>query len=282
MADQFFIIGDPVSHSISPCIHNALFSHFHLEGRYTALHIPAGEVAPFFESFPDRYRGGNVTVPHKVDVLPFMNSLGEEAECIGAVNTVTVGENGTLKGDNTDCKGFIESVREEGDGAIPGPVSLLGAGGAARGILYGLIRSGVEEIFLLNRTLEKAVDLSKEMGRIDKGVKIHPLPMEGEDFSGSLSESRMVVNSTSLGMGKEFFGFPFNAVKKKAMVVDIVYKKKGTYLIREGNKRGIRCVSGLPMLASQAAHSFYLWTGILPGYDLVKKIALRCMEKGMT
>jgi shikimate dehydrogenase len=278
MENLFFIIGNPVSHSISPCIHNTLFAQYSLEGCYVPVSITKEQLGPFFKDLGNSFRGGNVTVPHKVACLPFMNILGEEVDYTGAINTVTVEEDGKLRGNNTDCFGFIASLEAETGAPIPEPVALFGAGGAARGILYGLLQTGVKEVFLFNRTPGKARALAHEMEKAFDTAKIREISPGSRDHEGALESSNLVVNATSLGLIEEFTDFPFSRVKKGAILVDIVYKDETTFLVKEGRRRGIQCVSGLPMLAAQAAFAFQHFTGILPEYHLVREIALSCLK----
>lgn len=219
-----------------------------------------------------------MTIPHKVAALEFMDVLGEEAKYTGAVNTVTVLEDGRLRGNNTDCQGFVFSLERELEGPIPEPVTVIGAGGAARGILYGLMTGGLQNFVILNRTLDRVKDLIDSMSPLIQEVNFTPRILEKASLALSLEEARLVVNASALGLEEDFIEFPFGVLKMGTTIVDIVYKKGDTYLMREGRKRGYTCVDALPMLASQAAFAFQHWTGILPEYRLVKKIANTCLE----
>jgi shikimate dehydrogenase len=275
---QFFIIGDPISHSISPCIHNTLFEHYSLDARYDAIRVRGIELDAFFRKLRDTYRGGNVTVPHKVASIPFMDDLGEEAKYSGAINTVTLQDDGRLRGNNTDSTGFVYSLKEELGGKIPEPVAIIGAGGAARGILYGLIAAGLKKYLLFNRTLSRAEEVIGHMSSLSGGVDISIHMLEVDTLGRSLAGAGLIVNASSLGLVENFKDFPFGRLKMETTIVDIVYKKGGTSLMKEGLKRGFRCVGALPMLAAQAAYSFHHWTGIMPDYNLVKNIASKCLE----
>jgi shikimate dehydrogenase len=278
MPEKYFIIGDPVSHSISPCIHNALFKHYSLDAQYEALRIEKDKLSGFFRTLRGTYRGGNVTIPHKVAALGFMEELGEEAGYTGAINTVTLLPDGRLKGNNTDASGFVYSLTRELGGVIPEPVAIIGAGGAARGILYGLIVSGLKEFVIINRTMGRVESLLKDFSSIARGADIAVCPFEGDEFGKALEGANLIVNASALGLHEDFKDFPFKRLKMKTTLVDIVYKQGNTYLINEGLKRGFTCVDALPMLAAQAVFAFQCWTGILPDYTMVKNIATKCLE----
>ncbi|NIO15733.1 MAG: shikimate dehydrogenase [Deltaproteobacteria bacterium] len=278
MPERYFIIGDPVSHSISPCIHNALFKHYGIDARYEALRVTADELSEFFHSLRDTYRGGNVTIPHKVAAIAFMNELGEEAIHTGAINTVTLDADGALRGNNTDVSGFVYSLERELGGPIPEPVGIIGAGGAARGVLYGLITQGLKEYVLVNRTRTKAEALLEDFSSLSRGLDITVCKLEGGAYEKALARVNLIVNASALGLREDFKEFPFERLKKKTTLVDIVYKKGNTYLVNEGMKRGFTCIDALPMLAAQAAFAFRHWTKILPDYTMVKKIATNCLE----
>lgn len=258
-ANRAFVIGHPIAHSRSPKIHGHWLKSYGLAGSYEAIDVVPGDLAGFIAAWRENgFRGGNVTIPHKEAVFELVDRIDTAAERIGAVNTLWF-EDGRLWGGNTDAHGFAANLDEHAPGwAANGPAVVLGAGGAARAIIYALKERGVRDIRILNRTLERAGDLRDRFG---KGISAHRLEAAGE----LLVDAGLLVNTTALGMhGNE--GLPADpaALPDKAIVTDIVYVPLETPLLAAARARGLACVDGLGMLLHQAVPGFERWFGKRP------------------
>ena len=258
---RFGVLGWPVAHSRSPAMHNAAFAALGLEGwRYQHLPVPPELFAETVPALAGAgFTGANVTVPHKEAALEVATFATGAARAIGAANTLTFGPDGTIHADNTDGYGFVANLRQhtpEWDPAA-GAALVLGAGGAARGIIAALLAEGAPEIRLANRTGERAAQLA---GHFGPRVGIIPWN-EALDGAG---DAAMVVNTTSLGMA----GQPPLEINLRAppslVVTDIVYTPLETDLLKLARSRGLRTADGLGMLLHQAVRGFYLWFGIRP------------------
>lgn len=253
------VIGDPVAHSASPAMHNAALAHTGLDYVYIACHVTPDGLPDLGTSMRTLgIRGLNVTVPHKQSVMAVVDELSEAATRIGAVNTI-VHEAGRLLGDNTDAYGIAASLREDGGLAqLPPRVVLLGAGGAARAVLHAVLEdTGVEQVWVLNRTLERAQQLVDELGcgRAVAG----PL-----NDSAPLNQAGLLINCSSVGLAPHVDVSPLGdgaGLHDEMVVVDIVYKPLRTLLLQQAEAAGARTVDGLGMLVHQAARAFELWTG---------------------
>jgi len=261
------LIGHPVSHSVSPPMHNAAFAELGIDWRYVPLPVP---VEP-----PDRVgeavrglralglRGANVTVPHKQAVMPHLDQWTEAARAIGAVNTIRVEEDGALLGDNTDARGFGRDVEDHGVVLSDKRALVLGAGGSARAVVYGLADAGCAEIAILNRTEAKAQQLASDMQPFfaECTITAHAFPGAVADVA---SQADLVVNCTSLGMTPRVEGLPWDdRVRFRAdqVVYDLVYNPPQTRLLQRAADAGAQTIGGLGMLIWQGAIAFELWTG---------------------
>jgi shikimate dehydrogenase len=256
------IIGNPVEHSLSPAMHNAAFEHLGLNFAYLAFRVTDVEGAVRAVRALD-IRGLSVTVPHKVAVIPFLDEIDPVAKAIGAVNTL-VNDGGRLKGCNTDWTGFVRSL-ETHVPATGRRVALLGAGGAARAIAFGLREKGAT-LTILNRAEE--IDMARalaaeigcpygDLGRID-----------------AVTGADIVVNATSVGMAPLLDRTPVDpaCLRPEQVVVDIVYNPMETRFLREAKARGCRTVPGYEMLLLQGVTQFELWTGKAAPVELMRSI----------
>jgi len=255
------VVGWPVAQSLSPPMHNYWIAKHGLEAEYVALSVPPEEFAETILALPAKgFVGVNVTIPHKLAAYELSTSLDADARKAGAVNLL-VFEDGKIVGRNTDAVGFAAALDEAlGAGAAQaGPAVVLGAGGAARAVIVGLIRSGAKEIRLVNRTRERAVLLAKAV----EGTKIDVL--DWGDWKNAFKGGGLVVNTTSAGMaGKGALDIALDTLPPAAAVADIVYNPIETALLREAKARGHRTMDGLGMLMHQAVPSFAAWFGITP------------------
>ena len=259
------VIGNPVSHSMSPAIHNSSFMEKGLNSVYVPMKVL--DIETFIKDFRKMdFRGFSVTIPHKESILPFLDDIDPVAGKIGAINTI-VNQDGKLTGYNTDCmaavKGLEDGLKGE-NGALKGKkVAIIGAGGAARAIAFGLKEKGCN-ITLYNRTLERAKRLSNDVGcKFSRFEEISELNTD------------VLINSTSIGMfpNVEESPVPKAVLKANMVVFDAVYNPIETRLLKDAEERGCHTVNGLTMFINQAAEQFRLWTGIEPSVELMKKVA---------
>ena len=255
------IIGWPVDHSLSPQLHGFWLERYKIDGAYVALPVRPEDLGEVLRLLPRiGFRGVNVTVPHKEKAAEAMDELEPLARTIGAVNTVVVQGDGTLLGRNTDAYGFIENLRQGApDWHAPHkPALVLGAGGAARAVCVALLDAGVPEIYLVNRTADRARRLASALGEQVIAVK-------WEAHAAAMAEAALVVNTTSLGMkGQPETELDLSKLPRSAVVTDIVYAPLETPLLAAARKRGNPVVDGLGMLIHQARPGFEAWFGVAP------------------
>jgi shikimate dehydrogenase len=255
------VIGDPVSHSRSPLVHGFWLAELGIEGSYGRERIASEALAPFICGLRQRgYLGCNVTLPHKEAAFHLMDETTDLARSLGAVNTVWLDESGRLNGDNTDVHGFIANLDQEMSEwrAATQTALVLGAGGAARAIVMGLMICGVERVIIANRSAERADVLVAGLPRPAETVTLDRLP-------SLLPQVDLLANTTSLGMvGQPRHGFALEGLKPNALVTDIVYVPLETELLREARLRGHPTVGGLGMLLHQAVPGFEHWFGKRP------------------
>ncbi|MBI2867261.1 MAG: shikimate dehydrogenase [Chloroflexi bacterium] len=254
------ILGYPIKHSISPVFQQAAFDALGIDARYEAWEVPPDKLAEAVARLRrPECLGANVTIPHKEAVTPMLDQAMPHVQRIGAVNTI-VNQRGKLAGYNTDVEGFLRALREDGGFDPKGKTALvLGAGGSARAVCFGLAEAGVEALFLVNRTLARAQALAQEMKPLVRHVIALPWT---EEWPGAYD---LLVNCTSLGMahGADEGRSPAEGrtLPRDALVYDLVYRPAVTPLLAQAERAGCRILGGLPMLVYQGAASFTLWTG---------------------
>ena len=255
------VIGWPVAHSRSPVIHRYWLKLHGLDGAYEMEAVRPEEIDGFLRSLGKRgYAGANVTLPHKEAALAAADRPDEAATTIGAANTLWLDTKGLLHASNTDAYGFMTHLAQEAPDWNKGqrPVLVLGAGGAARAILRGLIEAGASKILLANRTEGRAKALAEGFG---KRVQV----IAWEDRNQALAGCGLLVNATSFGMtGKPPLPIDLSALPDDATVADIVYSPLETPLLAAAKARGNRTVDGLGMLLHQAVPGFERWFGVRP------------------
>jgi len=258
------VVGDPVSHSRSPLIHGYWLDRLGIAGVYDRRRVTADEVEAFLQDVRvGKLRGGNVTVPHKEAVARHVDALTDTARHLGAVNTVW-GVDGQVWGDNTDVTGFLANLDERCAGwdRTREKAIVLGAGGAARAIIYGLLTRGFQEIGIANRSLSRARQLADEL-QPEGAQKL--LPIAWDARSDALKNANVLVNTTLLGMaGQPSLDISLETLPVQAVVHDIVYAPLETDLLRAARQRGNPAVDGLGMLLHQAAPGFARWFGQKP------------------
>jgi shikimate dehydrogenase len=255
------VMGWPVAHSRSPTIHNHWIAQHGLRGAYVLLPVQPECLEAAMRGLPALgFAGCNVTVPHKETAMAFMDELHPSAQRIAALNTIVVRPDGSLYGMNNDGVGYIQSLRDadptwRGDA---GPALVLGAGGAARAIVVGLLDEGAPEVRITNRTLERAQALAADFG---ERVKVTPWDARNEAMQGAA----LLVNTTTQGMhGQSPLDVVLDHLPASAMVSDAVYIPQDTPLLVAARLRGHRTVNGLGMLLNQARPAFHAWFGVMP------------------
>lgn len=255
------IMGWPVAHSRSPQLHNYWIKKYGLLGAYVQLPVAPGQLEIALPGLAALgFRGCNITIPHKVDALKLVHELDPVARRMGAINTIVVQADGSLKGFNNDGFGYIQSLLDAKPDwrADAGPVTVLGAGGAARAVVLSLAERGAKEIRLLNRTQDKAQALADEFGR---PVKVLPWEARHDALEGAA----LLVNTTSQGMhGNPALDLDLRKLPGQALVSDVIYVPLETPLLAAARLRGNPTVNGLGMLLNQARPAFHAWFGVMP------------------
>jgi len=251
----YCIFGHPVSHSLSPAMHNSAFSALGLDCAYVAFDISPEEIGKAVQAVRTLgISGVNITIPHKESIIPHLDEIAPDAEL--------------------DVGGFLRAVRED-LGIEPGgsKVFLAGAGGAARAVMSAFCMNGAERIYVLNRTLDKAQRLASDFGERFTKTSIEAVPFgDVKAIEAALGKADILVNSTSSGMdGREGLDLPLDKMKKTAAVYDLVYKPRETELVKEARGLGLKAAGGLGMLLYQGALSFEIWTGRQAPVDVMKK-----------
>ncbi len=254
-----FVIGHPIAHSRSPLIHGFWLKQLGIVGTYEKIDVAPSGLAEFLATVrAGDFAGGNVTVPHKTAALALVDDVDEAAQAIGAVNTLWM-DHGRLMGGNTDASGFLANLDASAPGwdEEPGRALVLGAGGAARAVVYGLLERGFE-VCIVNRTLMKGVELADAF---EDDVWAYAW----DELPGLLGSADLLVNTTSLGMkGMPPLDVGLSGLNRKAMVCDIVYVPLETELLRRAREAGHPTVDGLGMLLHQAVPGFSRWFGVRP------------------
>lgn len=278
------LIGCPLGHSLSPSMHNAALKELGAEGSYVLLETLPENLGERVESLKeDGFKGFNITIPYKVDIISYLDSTDNFAKAVGAVNTVVIDENKKLHGYNTDVYGFISAVpREYREILKSGKAAILGSGGAARAISAGLTELGVKEINIFAVDREEALTLKELILKTRSDVSIECFNLVPEI---SLKDFSVVVNATPVGMQGKYEGVsPINeasvaTLPDNALVYDIVYKPKRTKLLEIAEKRALKTLSGLEMLLLQGVKGFELWTGKKAPVDKMREVLLYNVQK---
>ncbi len=274
------IIGDPVEHTMSPAMHNIAFKKLALDYLYVPFRVKKEELGEAIKGTRAlNIRGLNVTIPHKVAVLQFLDELDPLAEKIGAVNTI-VNDDGVLKGYNTDAGGFLRALLEKGIKPEGKKVVILGAGGAARAVSF-ILADRDAHLVILNRRLE--LDWAKELaGRISQlfHQEVAALELTRENLRRVLAKADILVNATSAGMSPDIDGtsVPAELLRPGLVVYDIVYNPIKTRLLKEAEAAGAHTIGGLDMLVWQGALAFEKWTGQKAPVELMEKEAVKLLE----
>ncbi|KAA8756018.1 MULTISPECIES: shikimate dehydrogenase [Paenibacillus] len=272
------VMGDPIAHSKSPVMHNAALQAAEVNGIYMPLHVHPDQLEAAVRGIVALgYRGVNVTIPHKEQVMQYLDVIDESARLIGAVNTI-VNEGGTLTGYNTDGIGYVRSLKEEAVPELAGKrIAVLGAGGAARGVIYALALEKPEQIHILNRTADRAVALASDL----RGHGLGEISGSGmEDAATVLATADIVINTTAAGMHPHVDDVPVDPelIREGAAVSDLIYNPLETRLLRESRLRGCTVHGGLGMFVYQGAVAFEHWLGIPAPVETMRRAVLNSFE----
>ena len=260
---KFAIIGDPISHSLSPILHNYWFKKYQIDAEYSLLNIQPDEIEKTIDKVKKKeIKGINVTLPYKRSVIPFLSKIVNDATQTHSVNTILLDENESIIGENTDVFGFqaaylksISELEKRNKRAL-----ILGAGGVAPSIILALIKSNFNKISLSNRTYEKSLFLKKKFPNINI--------IKWEDYLRKFDEFDIVINATSLGLTKgDDFKHKVARFKKSLIYIDTIYNPSQTKMIKHFKLNNIKTFNGLSMFIYQGQKSFYLWNKINPEVD---------------
>lgn len=261
MKKLFAVIGDPIGHSMSPIMHNDLFSFYQIDASYLPFQVKKEDLQDAVKGLKAIGIGGfNVTVPHKNAIIPFLDEVDELAASIGAVNTV-VNENGRLKGYNTDGPGFLKGLQNFIPSTEEKRILIVGAGGAARAIYFTLAKEKPATIDIANRTIAKAQSLIDECP-----YSVSSTALSLEEAGRNLGNYDLLVQTTLIGMAPKVEEQPLDLsnLKKQAHVCDIIYNPLQTKFLHDASNRGANIQNGIDMFIYQGALAFEKWTGIFP------------------
>ncbi|MBE3037054.1 MAG: shikimate dehydrogenase [Candidatus Atribacteria bacterium] len=271
------VIGKNIENSLSPLIHNQIILKHSLNFCYLPFQVAETNLGKAIQGIKAlNIRGVNITFPYKEKVIKLLDEVEESARRIGAVNTI-VNNKGILTGYNTDVIGFKKSLQEDGKFAIKGEKAIiLGAGGAARAVVYALLEEGIEEMYIFNRTPEKAEKIKQDLLPFFPGSNINIFPLEKERLNDKIEETHLLVNVTSLGMPPKINNTPLPGkilFHPNLLAYDLIYHPAKTLFLRQAERAGAKIINGLPMLVYQGIESLYLWTGFKPeGKEVLEMI----------
>ena len=270
---SFGIIGKPLSHSLSPLLHNFWFKKYNVSANYSLLEISPDEIEQTIKRIRKKeLQGINVTVPYKQAVIPFLDLLVGDAKETLSVNTVMLNEEGKIVGDNTDVygfeQGFISKLKNQN--LEQSKVLILGAGGVTSSVIYALSKKKIKQIFVSNRTLKKAEEIKKRFPFIEI--------IEWKNIEEKTEKMDILINATSLGLKNgNNFNQEFKVTKSNLVYYDIIYNPEETEIIKKFKKRNIQTLNGLEMFIYQGQKSFLLWNKINPKPD--KKLSQTIISK---
>ena len=283
------IIGYPISHTLSPLMHNTTIKHIGLDYIYLPFEVKKENIALAIGGLKGLgIKGINVTIPHKESVIPYLDTLDDNARFIGAVNAIKL-EDGSLKGYNTDGLGFLKSLKIDAQEEAKGKnIILLGAGGAARAIAIQMALEGAKSITIANRTVERGMELAGYIkskftthyrGCPENSKFIRAVSLNDKALIEYFREADIIINTTSVGMkDSDTPLFLYDYISDRHLVCDTVYKPIETKLLKEASERGARILNGLGMLIYQGSLSFKIWTGHEMPVEIVRKTLMEKLK----
>ena len=280
MTKRVVLIGHPVAHSLSGAMQQAAFDHLGIDAKYELWdRMPIQLVDSVAELRGDDVLGANVTIPHKERVAPLVDRQTEEAHATGAVNTLTR-EGKRLIGHNTDVAGFKVAIDKlVGRQKMPRHAVLLGAGGGARAVVYGLIREGFQRVIVFNRHLHRAEGMVRHFGRSASHMELRAMPWHESIIEAELAKSKILINATSIGLTRDESPIPAEIIPPDLLVLDLIYDR--TRLLRDAEAAGASVLDGELMLLHQGAAAFALWTGQPAPLELMQEALANARAKGL-
>lgn len=273
MGKLFGLLGYKISHSMSPVMHNDAFRAMNLPHYYQLFDVKPTELKDAVLGIRAlNISGFNITIPHKVAIMEYLDEIDETAQMIGAVNTV-LNRDGKLIGYNTDCDGYLSSLLNvTGERLKEMDALVLGAGGAARAVVYALAKYGVKSLTIANRTIEKADAIAKDFCHL-----CHIQTCFLHDAQNHLSAYDLIVNTTSIGMSPNTDEVPvrLETIKENAVVSDIIYNPLKTKFLEQAEEKGATILNGVGMFVEQGALAFEIWTGMKPDRKRMEQIVLK-------
>ncbi len=271
----YAVIGDPIAQSLSPQLHNGLFKETGIDALYLPIAVKSENLENLIQGFRVMNFGGfNITKPHKMEIIKYLDELDPLAQKIGAVNTV-VYRDGKMKGYNTDGFGFIKSIENKIADRPKEKINILilGCGGAVKSVAMALADWGINQVMIANRTLEKAETLAAQINDNWPGKAV-AIAMETEELKKAAATATIIVNGTSLGMADTATRTPLPQalITKEQLIYDMIYSPAETQLMKEAREVGAQAENGLEMLLYQGLLAFELWTGIFPDPQLGKSL----------
>lgn len=269
---KFGVFGDPIAQSKSPLMMNRAFEALGINGIYMAYHVKPHQLRQAVDGIRGlSLRGVNVTIPHKQAVMEYLDEIDEGAKVIGAVNTI-VNDAGKLIGYNTDGIGYVRSLKEETGANLAGKnILIIGAGGAARGVAYALAQEGPEQIWIANRTIDKAVELADSLRPY---ANIAGMGLDG--LADIKLKVDIAINTTSVGMHPHIEDRPADPTqfREGTIISDLIYNPLKTRWLREAEQHGCQAHGGLGMFVYQGAYAFEYWTGQTAPVDVMREAVL--------
>ncbi len=261
MTKKFGIIGNPIKHSLSPILHNYWFKKYSIDADYSIIEVKEDNLSEVVKKIKNKSLNGiNITLPYKQKIVPHLDVLVNDAELTSSVNTLYLDENGNIIGENTDVFGLQAAYLKELENAPSKRALVIGAGGVSSSVILSLQKSGVTNISIVNRTIDKCMFLKKKF----KSLKI----IEWKNLRSELKSFDIVINATSLGLKNgEDFNFDFDNTKNNLFYIDTIYNPIETKTIKFLKERNAKVFNGLDMFIYQGQKAFYLWNKINPEID---------------
>ena len=273
------LLGESIQHSISPALHAAAFNSLNLDHEYVVWDIDNNSLQSFIDEIQQKSIDGfNITIPHKQSIMQYLDIIDPVAESIGAVNTV-INKDGLLTGYNTDLYGITKTFDLLGEDLIGKKVALIGAGGAAKSIVYYLSSIHIESLSVINRSIDHAKDMFEE----NQDGNVPPIYAFGEEASNAITNADIIINATPYGMSGSSVANELPPMdlhlSKKHLVFDLVYNPIMTPLLQLIKDAGGRYTGGLHMLVYQAAKSFEIWNNVEPDIEAMINAGQKALEK---
>jgi shikimate dehydrogenase len=282
MTNRVVLIGHPVAHSFSGGMQQAAFDALGIDARYELWdRRPLDLADAIAELRGDDFLGANITVPHKEHVVPLVDRLTEEAQAIGAVNVIAR-DGKKLVGHNTDVAGFKSALDKlVGRQKMPRHAVVLGAGGAARAVVYALITGGFQRVVVFNRHLHRAEGMVRHFGKSAAHMDLRAMPWHESILEAELAKTKLVVNASSIGMTAGETPIPAELLPPDLLVMDLIYNPPQSQLLKDAAAARDTILNGEHMLLQQGARSFELWTGKTAPLDVMEAELDRAREEGL-